>query len=256
MKVETFRREFRQLNGVYVAPPSVVLFRRPLELYDLERGETIATFRNLDEALAYELNGKTLQQLVADWESITFTIAGGRGSGSGLGSFKFGHASGNGKDQTAPDFPSRFNMRVESPEKTLKRFREFHVGDDYESGVTVDERGFVTQYVHGNTASVGIWGRKGEMVYHNHPSGGAFSDSDLLSSSMTPAKGIVASGKKGDYIFVKTHKFKPSQFMKAVKSAVMQGKDYDDAVDKWLTRNQKKIRLHLPFPEGVRRAWA
>lgn len=255
MKVETFRREFRQLNGVYVAPPSVVLFRRPLELYDLERGETIATFRNLDEALAYELNGKTLQQLVADWDAITFPKEGGRGGDSGLSTFKFDHAKSSGRGTSKPDLPARLNVKLgvnRSPEEALKAFRAAHVNDGFESGVTVDEHGFITQYVHGTATSVGIWGRKGEIVYHNHPGkkGGAFSDSDLLSTSMSAEKGIVASGREGDYIFIKTHKFRPTQFAKAVKSARMQGKDYDDAVDKWLTRNQKKYGYTYRFQKA------
>lgn len=79
------------------------------------------------------------------------------------------------------------------------------------------------------------------MIIHNHPSGGAFSDSDLISVSMqTRAKGIIASGKNYDYKFEKGTHFKASSFTKAVKSAKMKGKDYDDAVDKWLKNNQSK----------------
>lgn len=256
MQADNFKREFRQLNGVYIDPPSVVLFRRPLELYDLENGETIATFRDLDEALAYELDGKTLLQLITGWESITFPRDGGRGGGSGLSTFKFDHARGSGRgDNERRDLPARLNVLMgaeRSPDAALKAFRDAHVDDRYEHGVAVDEHGYVTRYVHGDATSVGIWGGKGEMVYHNHPGkrGGNFSDSDLLSTSMSAEKGIVASGREGDYIFVKTHKFKASQFVKAVKSARMQGKDYDDAVGKWLTRNQKKYGYTYRFQKA------
>lgn len=254
MQLDIFKREFKQLNGVALED-SWVLFRHPLQLYNLETEETIS-FRTLDEALSYELDGRTLEQRVSQWTSITFKRDGGRGSGSGLSTFKFGHASrdrGSGSDKS--DFPARINARVgvnRSPEDTLRAFREAHVNDAYESGVAVDEFGYVTRYVHGSATSVGIYGRKGEMVYHNHPGkiGGNFSDSDLLSTAMSAEKGIVASGREGDYKFVKTHKFDAVGFTKAVKNARMKGKDYNDAADRWLKANQKKYGYAYSFTKA------
>lgn len=200
MQLDTFKREFRQLNGVTLED-SWVLFRRPLQLYNLETGETVE-FKNLDEALAYELDGKTLEQRISQWTSIAFRRDGGRGSGSGLATFSFGHARGGGGDAGKPDHPARINARIginRTPEDTLRAFRDAHVNDSYESGVAVDEHGFVTRYVHGTATSVAIYGRKGEIVYHNHPGkvGGNFSDSDLLSTAMSAERGIVASAREG-----------------------------------------------------------
>ena len=82
MQLDKFRSEFKRLNGVY-ATDEVVLFRKPLELYNLTTGETIATFKSLDEALAFEIDGKTLQQRVSAWTEIVFPVEhGGRGGGS------------------------------------------------------------------------------------------------------------------------------------------------------------------------------
>ena len=79
------------------------------------------------------------------------------------------------------------------------------------------------------------------MVIHNHPSGGAFSDADLLNTAADRRiKGVIASGKNYDYKFEKGTHFKAQAFSKAVRSAKMQGKDYDDAVDKWLKKNKDK----------------
>lgn len=250
MQLDTFKREFRQLNGVTLED-SWVLFRRPLQLYNLETGETVE-FKNLDEALAYELDGKTLEQRISQWTSIAFRRDGGRGSGSGLSTFSFGHARGGGGDAGKPDHPARINARIginRTPEDTLRAFRDAHVNDSYESGVAVDEHGFVTRYVHGTATSVAIYGRKGEIVYHNHPGkvGGNFSDSDLLSTAMSAERGIVASAREGDYKFIKTHKFDAVGFSKAVKSARMQGKDYNDAADRWLKKNQKKYGYTYSF---------
>ena len=153
------------------------------------------------------------------------------------------------------DLPARMNTRLgvnRTPEDALRAFREVHVNDNYESGIAVDEYGYVTRYVHGTATSVAIAGGKGEMVYHNHPGtkGGNFSDSDLISTSMTGAKGIVASGKEGDYKFVKSHKFNAAGFIKAVKSAQMRGKDYDDAADRWLKANQQKYGYKYGFTKA------
>ena len=198
MQLDTFKREFRQLNGVAMED-SWVLFRRPLQLYNLETEETIS-FKDLDEALSYELDGVTLEKRISEWTSISFKRDGGRGSGSGMSTFSFGHASGGGGGSGKPDLPARMNTRIginRTPEDTLRAFREAHVNDGYESGIAVDEQGFVTRYVHGTATSVGIYGGKGEMVYHNHPGkfGGNFSDSDLISTSMSAEKGIVASAR-------------------------------------------------------------
>ena len=254
MKLDRFRRAFLEVNAVMFGK-DYALFRKPLQLVNLVTEET-TRFKNLDEAFSYELDGKRLSEYIEAMERIGMPLEGGRGSGSGLNkNFKFGHASGGGgKDSSRADLPAKLNVRIpiqgKSPEAALEAFRKLHALSNTEYGVTVDEQGFITQYVHGNATSVGIWGNKGEMVYHNHPSGGAFSDSDLLSVSATVAKGIVASGKNGDYIFVKGGHFKAQQFMSAVKNATLSGKDYDDAVDKWLTKNQKKFGYSYVFKKA------
>lgn len=257
MHIEKFKRDFKRLNGVY-ATDKVVLLHKPLELYSLATGKTIATFKDLDEALAYKLDGKTLEQRIADWTEITFKRDGGRGSTSGMSTFSFGHASGgggSGRGNGTLELPARMNVRLgvnHTPEDTLRAFREVHVNDGYESGVAVDEYGFVTRYVHGDATSVAITGRAGEMVYHNHPGkiGGNFSDSDLISTSMSAERGIVASGREGDYKFVKTHKFNASGFIKAVKSARMKGTDYNNAAHRWLKANQEKYGYTYSFTKA------
>ncbi len=250
MRIDLFKHEIKQYNGVWLTK-DVMLLKRPLQLYDYTHNKVLAIGKKIDDLLDIILSdGKTVRQLIEGMEKITFSLDGGRGASSGgEKTFKFDHASGGGGGGSigGNDFPSRFNIRVENPDKTLQSFRTAHVNDEYESGVTVDERGFVTQYVHGDATSVGIWGKKGEMVYHNHPSGGAFSDNDLISTSMTAAKGIVASGIRGDYIFKKSKGFRPEKFIKAVKNARPKGKSYDDAVDKWLKANQKKYGYSYAF---------
>lgn len=145
--------------------------------------------------------------------------------------------------------PAQANVQIKSKslEGALAEFKRKHLDSDHEWAYEVDSNGYVHQYVEGDTSSVAISGsarlRRGEssMIIHNHPGGGAFSDSDLLSVSANKReKGIIASGKGYDYKFEKGTHFKAAQFTKAVKTARMSGRDYDDAVDKWLKKNQKK----------------
>lgn len=255
MHIDRFKHEFKQLNGVMLTD-NTALFRHPLELYDMEADRTIATAKNINSLLSCEVEGRTLRQIIESLSEMpVITLSGGRGGGSGIGDWsgKFGHAArGRGSGNDRGDLPARLNVKVgvnRSPEDMLKAFREVHINDGFESGVAVDENGFVTKYVHGGATSVGIYGGKGEMIYHNHPGekGGNFSDSDLLSTAMSAEKGIVASGKEGDYVFVKTHKFNASAFSKAVKSATLRGKDYTDAADRWLKANQKKYGYKYSF---------
>ena len=258
MQIEQFKRDFKRLNGVY-ATDKVVLFRQPLELYSLANNKTIATFNSLDEALAYEIDGKTLEQRVADWTEITFPVEhGGRGSSSGMG-FSGGWPSsgGSGKDETTGDLPARMNVKISvnrSYEDMLRAFTETHGSATEEHGVVVDEHGFATKYRHGNAGSIsGLTGNGNEIAIHNHPRDGwpNFSKEDVVNTAMGTRRGIVAVSTRegrseesaryaGTYTFVKGGHFDAPGFVKAVNSAKLGGKDYNDAVSRWLKANQKK----------------
>ena len=131
MRIDEFKHDFNKLNGVY-ATDRVILFRNPLELYNMNTGQIIAKFQNLDEALAYEINGKTLEQRISSWNEIVFPVDyGGRGSSSGLG-FSGGWPSSGGSigsDRTTADFPARMNTKVSvnrTYDDMLKAFADTH----------------------------------------------------------------------------------------------------------------------------------
>ena len=239
----------------------VILFRRPLELYNLTTGETLGKYKTLDDVLSIEIDDKTVADIINGWEHLPPTsFNGGGGSSSGMDAYThrgipMGGGAGGGAGSN--DFPARFNglnrNGEASFEKTLDNFRSAHVNDNYESGITVDAQGFTTQYVHGGASSVSIGGSKGEITIHNHPSDGwpIFSGADLVSTASLREAGVVASSSRkgrgsdtakyaGDYIFTKSQNFKATEFIKGVKTANLKGKDYNDAVDKWLKANQKK----------------
>lgn len=269
MRIDIFKHEFKQLNGVMLTD-TIMLFRRPLELYDMANNTTISTFKgkNLDIVLPYEIDGKTIQQIIEGLPSMpNIVLNGGRGSGSGMGGYeqKWPSAGGRGKakDHTTSDFPARMNTKTgvnRTYNDMLKAFYDTHADADIEHGVTIDEQGFATRYRHGNPDSISIGGVKGEIVVHNHPAGGwpNFSKEDLLSVAAGGEKGIVAvSGTKGrspesakyagTYSFTKGTHFNATAFTKAVNSATIKGSDYNDAVSKWLKANQKKYGYKYSF---------
>lgn len=244
MKLDHFLYLFKRVSGFYLLP-HYILFRKPLELWNDETGESIY-FKKIPEMLFHTVEGETIADIIARTEQLNIPLlTGGRGASSGAsGTFKFGHANdkGGGNDKALP--PAAANVRIKSktPEAAMAEFRQKHGASDHEWAYEVDDQGFVHQYVEGGRSSVGIWSKsRNTMILHNHPGGGHFSDSDLISVSMQrQAKGIVASTTKYNYIFQKGTHFKANEFVKAVKSATMKGSSYDDAVHKWLTKNQKK----------------
>ena len=169
------------------------------------------------------------------------------GGGAETKTFKFQGAGGSGNENNSTPIPAAVaNVKIKSKtfEGALAEFKRNHLLANREFAYEVDRDGYVSQYVKGARSSVGIASTrntKESMIIHNHPSGGAFSDADLLSTALDGrAKGIVASGKNYDYIFEKGTHFKADKFTKAVRRATLKGTSYDNAVDNWLTANQKK----------------
>ena len=205
MQLDRFKHEFKRLNGVY-ATDKVVLFRNPLELYSLTTGKIIASFNSLDEALHFEIDGKTLEQRISAWTEITFPVEhGGRGGGSGIG-FSGGWPSsggGSGKDETTADLPARMNVKIGSNrvyEDMVRAFVAAHGDALEEHGVVVDEQGFATKYRHGNAGSIsGLTGNGKEIAIHNHPRDGRPSAKRTLSTPPSaPGAALWPSAPKPD----------------------------------------------------------
>lgn len=256
MTAEQFKELFSDkvgANGFYLdKEKEVFVFRKPLSIWYSQTDES-EEFDSIAEFLDATYEGKKILDIINDMDTLDISLNGSVG-GEGNKTFKFNHASGDGEDKTKDLFPAYANVRIKS--KTLEgAMEEFHnrfANADKEWAYEIDQQGYVHQYKEGNASSVSISGRnKDNMILHNHPSGGAFSDSDLISASLGNEKGIVASGKNGDYIFQKNGgHFKAAEFVKAVKRAKLVGKNYDDAVDKWLKANQKKYGYRYEFKKA------
>lgn len=273
MNINDFKREFKQVNFVYLGD-GIILFRKPLEIFDERSGETIEKFKgkDTDPVLDYVLNGKTVRSIIESWKELPKVYAdmpkGSRTGDSYSATWtKEAGGRGNGKDET--DLPARMNVKVASDKRDyqdmLNAFIEQHADSNKEHGITIDTHGFATQYVHGQQGSVGIWGKKGEMVIHNHPHDGwpTFSKNDIISVTQSRERGIVAvSSKKGrdaatanyagTYTFEKGQHFNASGLMKALSRAKISGKDYNDAVSAWLKKNQKKYGYKYSYTPAKR----
>lgn len=271
MTKNEFLQNFKYYNFI-VLKDKYIVNRKPLYITLLtEEEDNRIKFKNVDELLKYELDGESILSIITKLDTLgDMVLDGGRGASSassGIQTFKFGHAaSGNGKGKlpsasgnrkgklpSAPNpLVAEANTRIKtkSQSSALKWFGDKYKNSGIEFAVEVDDNGFVHQHIRGNETSVNIKSsdrrRKGvrnTMIYHNHPSGSAFSDMDLLSTaSDRNSRGIVAAGKKYNYIFKKRDggKFKAAAFTKAVNNATLRGKDYNEAVHNWLKANQKK----------------
>ena len=162
MRIEHFRYAFKRLNGFYLKE-HIILFRKPLELWNELTGESI-TFKTLDEVLDYELDGEKVRAIIERTDTLYIPpLNGGRGAGDGTQkSFKFGHASdGNGNRKDKQLLPAKANVRIKSKTMSgaMEEFRNKHGNSDHEWAYEVDDIGYVHQYVEGQAHSVAIGSR-------------------------------------------------------------------------------------------------
>ena len=257
MTLEHFRWLFKDRAGVELKGFAVFKQRGKWQL--IVNGES-TVYKKLEELVETVVNGKPVIQHINELEKLHVRNLSSKGDRpKGPQRSAFSHASGGGGwGATTPDFPSRFNTgdRFQTEEKIVANFVAEHSRSDIEHAITVDERGYVTQYVHGDATSVGISGRKGEMVYHNHPGehGGSFSDSDLLVAATDRSRGIVAVAREGTYSFTKGRKFDAAGFYAAVKKAQVPAElDYDAGVAHWMKKNSKKYDFTYTFTPASER---
>lgn len=261
MKLEYFKRDFKRLNGIQLCG-DWVMWRKPFNIWNEKTDETIKV-KNLDQALDIVVEGKTVREHIEALDGVKFEINGSGGSSSGGKDkpFKFTSASegkGKGKGEINPSLlPAYANTKIKtkSYESALAQFSEKHRNSDTEFSYSIDDQGFVHSYEKGGSVSVMPRNYEKKMIVHNHPAGSdgkghSFSKADMQFVSRTNAKGIVAVAPEGTYSLTKTHKFKGQAFEKAMSRANPRGKDYSDAVGKWLTANQDKYGYKYTFTKA------
>lgn len=252
MQLDEFRRYInRDVNAVDLTG-NWILFKlrnKSFELWNQVVDRSVY-FKTLDEALDHTIDGKSIRQYIDEYKPMPRIIDGGRGSANGNREFRFTSASdGRGKDKTHSIHAAYMNTATKerSVEGAIKAFGDKYRNADHEYGATVDNLGYTYNHVEGNQHSVNIHGDRGKVILHNHPSGGNFSKADMQVIARGREKGIVASGKHGDYVFMKGSHFDSAAFEKAINKARPRGKNYDDAIGKWLKANQEKYGYTYSF---------
>lgn len=264
MNRQQFDFEFGKKHGVnsFQLTDTLTVFRKPYEIWNEETDESIY-FKNVDELLKYEIEGVTVWDLIKNKDHLygDLTINGGRGSGSGRNkTFHMGHAGsdgkGDGKDSPR-HFPAEANVKIKTKtyDEALKQFSNFAKDKTKEYSYEVDGDGYVYGLIEGGGTSTSFTSmKKGSTIFHNHPlpkdaTTSHFSDTDLFTFTRSNFhNGMVATHNKGTHtVAYQVHKgthFNATGFEKMVRSASkgkgIQGKTYDDAVDKMLKANAKK----------------
>ena len=242
MEIQAFIYKMRDFNSVELAD-GIFLFKAPKgkwELWnvedDVEEGEIIDDLRTHPKAV----------ELIGKLKTIEFEVMGGRGAG-GMGAvFSWKGDSHRGLDHSMDNLPARVNnkVKVKTREQAIKAFRDMHGKDAGESLVQIDRNGFVHHYRNGNKSNVTINKTvKGATLVHNHPNNSTFSPADMKVVASTNVGSIIATHSKGYREFTKQSHFKQNDFLKAVARVEkngLKGKGPNDAVDRWLKRNQKK----------------
>lgn len=260
MTLDKFRWLFKDRAGVELK--GFAVFKQRGRWILVANGEN-TTYKRLEQLAEAVVNGKQVSQHIAEFEKVKPSVLTAKGDRpQGPQKSAFDHARGGGGwGATTSDHPARFNTgdRFQTEEKMASKFTALHANSKEEHAITIDEHGNVTQYNHGDKTSVGIMGRKGEMVYHNHPGGSdgmghSFSDSDLLAAAQDQSRGIIAVAPEGTYSFVKGRKFDAAGFYSAVKNAkVPANLDYDAGVAHWMKQNAKKYDFTYSFTPASER---
>lgn len=237
--VEGLKEAFNHVN--FIELKNGLLFQS-LEFWNSSTDETVYFDSEEDVITAFK-------DELANY-SFELDYKGGRGASSEKLGGGFNHAREQGGDDNGKVLhPAEFNTqgRFVTQEEAVRMFEEKYGGADKEYGISVDDNGYVHRHIAGSKSSVAIHAAgENHMIIHNHPSGGAFSDSDMLVMAQDKrAKGIVATsvknGKKNRYTLTKKKNFDAAGFAKAVKQARWPvGMSYDEGADWWLRRNAPK----------------
>lgn len=243
MTLQEFDRLLKMNNGIPITD-DLVIFTENYELYSF-KSEVSKFYDSIEELCA---DNPKVAKIIEDAEDFYFKFGGGRGAESSAMGGGFNSAGTSGAGNHEELLPAYMNVKTggaHSVDAALERFQNATGDSDTEYGVAVDDLGYAHEYIHGDKTSVAIGGGKNLTIIHNHPSGGNFSDADLLTTAMSGNKGIIATSsnaaKKSTYKFEKTDKFNPNKFVKAVKKAQWPAKySYDKGADWWLKKNAKK----------------
>lgn len=261
METIDFKKDLENRTGITLLD-KYILFK-DYELYNEETKESIY-FDDFDKVLDYQIEGKTINDIIKEKEDTTEIDEGGGSSHVRRGGKLFGgkgaRRGGRGGSEPLNPLPPAYinsltSARFKSVDKTAKAFGKKMLDADREWGGLLDENGFAEKYVKGKRTTVAHLERKGAFTIHNHPQAylqknakpgwiyyNAPSTPDIRNWALGNGKGtiVVSSGNRTMYKLTKGSHFKAKEFIKAMGQAKSTGsKNYDKDVDNWLKANQK-----------------
>lgn len=257
MEYKKFLADFPRINHWPLdADGRYYLVMRPLRLWDAEEN-TYIKFRSMKEAWDCVFDGvQSVGDVLSGVESFELALDGGNGRSSGTGvmiPFKLTF-KGEKYGESPQHWPAEANVRIKVKTETnaINFFSKKYRNADHEYAYSIDRDGYIHNIQEGGRSSVNIEGRPRQLLIHNHPSGSTFSGADLVHVARGSESGISAVGKYGTYYFKKSGgHFRGAAFEKALRNAskngTMRGKDYNEAVNNWLTANQKKFGYRFEF---------
>lgn len=245
MKIAHFKKLLAGNNAVRISDDLIVF--NDFELYSLKTDES-KNYTTLEELLD---DNADVKSIIENAPYFTLGFDGGRGSASKNNSGErmgFSHVTERAPlGKTLLNAELNFNTaKGNSLKAVLGRFKDKYGDAKKEYGASVDDEGFVHKLRSGGKHAVDIQGYDGHTLIHNHPSGSMLSDTDLISTATTKAKGIVAmssnAGNRGKtYHFQKNNNFKAKDFIKALRNASWDASlGYDKGASQWLRGNQRK----------------
>lgn len=245
MEIAFFDKLLKGNNAIFISDDLVIFSDYELYSFKTKKGKK---YNNIQELCN---KNKKVREIIKKTEKFIINFDGGRGASSEKGKMGggFNHSPHKGdyyNDEKLLNAQLNINTdKKHSIDAVLGRFQDKYGNAKKEYGIAVDDLGYVHEHIKGGKTSVGVKGGEGQTIIHNHPSGGNFSDSDLLSVASTKNKGIIATSsntnKKATYRFEKTNKFKAKEFIKAVKKAQwLTSMSYDKGADWWLKNNADK----------------
>lgn len=197
---------------------------------------------------------------------IDLQLFGGRGTGSYSGSASFGGGGGgfggDGEDLPVAGWTPDAGSRYVDGAKTMNSAESRIQNLNHEQAVVVDKNGYVVAVVDGEEHSVGLTARarnaikNGGTLTHNHPNGGTFSDTDIISAGTMGAKEIRAVSKSTG----KSYSLKAGNHADGAGLAKAMRKDSDKIIktvnaklDK--TVNKRKYTSKENFMKAVNRVY-
>lgn len=233
---------------------------KPIQLNILSENKIIR-FKNVKELIDY--NDSELIPFISalKFDEINSIYNGGRGAGFEKKDrvFKFSsdsttseYANINSASEYASSEYAQINnlsiaqinrkLQGKNIEKSIDTIAKLIKNSKVEKSVVVDKNtGKVLKITTGSEYAVKTSPSKDTYVIHNHPKSKVkISKSDIVNFSGTKVSGIFVVDKNKKYSLIKNNKFKATQFMKAILTSELNGKDYNSAVDKWLKNNQGK----------------